>query len=261
MKGARAARQLPRVHGDGQRPAGRRRARADRAGDGGRERHREMQRSLRKNIVEMLFVEGNHFCMFCEKSGNCELQAMAYRFGITAPRTRTCSRSATSTRRTRTSMIDRNRCILCGRCVRASRDVDGKNVFEFVGRGPEKRWRSTPRRGWRHEPDVTDRGGGRLPGRRDLKKRVGYAVPVGQRQVRPRADRFGHRSATSATAKGKERTDGETEGCDDVAGRLLRLPHVAARHRRAHPEAGELVDFDKSPIDDIKEFTGAARSA
>ena len=30
----------------------------------------------RRNIVDMLFVEGNHFCMFCEKSGNCELQAI-----------------------------------------------------------------------------------------------------------------------------------------------------------------------------------------
>ena len=25
----------------------------------------------RSSLVEMLFVEGNHFCMFCEKSGNC----------------------------------------------------------------------------------------------------------------------------------------------------------------------------------------------
>ena len=41
---------------------------------------------LRTNLIEMLFVEGNHFCMFCEKSGNCELQALAYRFGITAPK-------------------------------------------------------------------------------------------------------------------------------------------------------------------------------
>ncbi|NLX13803.1 MAG: 2Fe-2S iron-sulfur cluster binding domain-containing protein, partial [Phycisphaerales bacterium] len=32
-------------------------------------------RHYRRNIIEMLFVEGNHFCMFCEKSGNCELQA------------------------------------------------------------------------------------------------------------------------------------------------------------------------------------------
>ncbi len=40
---------------------------------------------FRKSIVDMLFVSGNHFCMFCEKSGNCELQALAYRLGITAP--------------------------------------------------------------------------------------------------------------------------------------------------------------------------------
>ncbi len=44
----------------------------------------EKLKNIRSKIIEMLFVEGNHFCMFCEKSGNCELQAMAYRFGITA---------------------------------------------------------------------------------------------------------------------------------------------------------------------------------
>jgi len=27
----------------------------------------------RRNLIDMLFVEGNHYCMFCEKSGNCEL--------------------------------------------------------------------------------------------------------------------------------------------------------------------------------------------
>ena len=41
---------------------------------------------MRRAVVEMLFVEGNHLCPTCEKSGNCELQAMAYRFGLTAPR-------------------------------------------------------------------------------------------------------------------------------------------------------------------------------
>ena len=34
--------------------------------------------AMRRSLVEMLFVEGNHFCPFCEKSGNCELQALAY---------------------------------------------------------------------------------------------------------------------------------------------------------------------------------------
>jgi [NiFe] hydrogenase diaphorase moiety small subunit len=46
----------------------------------------EALKEHRRNLVDMLFVEGNHFCMFCEKSGNCELQAMAYRLGILAPK-------------------------------------------------------------------------------------------------------------------------------------------------------------------------------
>ena len=41
---------------------------------------------LRKAIIELLFIEGNHFCPSCEKSGNCELQALAYRFNMMVPR-------------------------------------------------------------------------------------------------------------------------------------------------------------------------------
>ena len=33
---------------------------------------------LRRTLVQMLFVEGNHFCPSCEKSGNCLLQAVAF---------------------------------------------------------------------------------------------------------------------------------------------------------------------------------------
>jgi ferredoxin len=32
-------------------------------------------------------------------------------------------------------MLDLNRCILCGLCVRASHDVDGKDVFAIGGHG------------------------------------------------------------------------------------------------------------------------------
>ncbi len=36
----------------------------------------------RKTLLQMLFVEGNHFCPSCEKSGNCLLQATAYQMGM-----------------------------------------------------------------------------------------------------------------------------------------------------------------------------------
>lgn len=142
----------------------------------------ERVQKVRKNLVDMLFVEGNHFCMFCEKSGNCELQAMAYRFGIAAPKypyqfpVRTVDASHPDV------LIDQNRCILCARCVRASRDLDGKNVFQFVGRGHEKKVAVNAKaRLADTNLDITDKAADICPVGAILKKRVGYAVPVGKR--------------------------------------------------------------------------------
>ena len=69
--------------------------------------------ALRRNLIDMLFVEGNHFCMFCEKSGNCELQALAYRFGITAPKYPFMFPQRDLDASHPDIFIDRNRCILC----------------------------------------------------------------------------------------------------------------------------------------------------
>jgi len=137
---------------------------------------------LRRNLVDMLFVEGNHFCMFCEKSGNCELQALAYRFGITAPKYPYMFPKRDVDASHPDIFIDRNRCILCGRCVRASRDLDGKHVFEFVGRGPEKRVAvNAEARLADTDLDVSDKAVDVCPVGAILRKRVGYATPIGQR--------------------------------------------------------------------------------
>jgi len=137
---------------------------------------------IRRSIIEMLFVEGNHFCMFCEKSGNCELQALAYRFGITAPRYPYQFPKRDVDASHPDIFLDRDRCILCGRCVRASRDLDGKHVFEFIGRGKDRRIAvNAEARLADTDADVTDRAVEVCPVGAILKKRVGYAVPIGQR--------------------------------------------------------------------------------
>ncbi|MEA3478896.1 MAG: 2Fe-2S iron-sulfur cluster-binding protein, partial [Bacteroidota bacterium] len=89
---------------------------------------------LRKAIIEVLFVSGNHFCPSCEKSGNCELQALGYRFQMMVPRfpyefpIKGVDASA--------ALIyhDRNRCVMCKRCIRTI-TKDGKNVFAYHSRG------------------------------------------------------------------------------------------------------------------------------
>jgi len=137
----------------------------------------------RRRIIEMLFVEGNHFCPFCEKSGNCELQALAYRFGIAAPRFPYLFPKRELDATHPDVFIDRNRCILCGRCVNASRDVDGKTAFEFVERGGKKRLAADAEAGLAGtRAAAADRAMEVCPVGSLMKKRVGYAVPIGERK-------------------------------------------------------------------------------
>jgi len=137
---------------------------------------------FRKMAIEMLFVEGNHFCMFCEKSGNCELQALGYRFGITASRFPYLWPQREVDASHPDILIDHNRCILCGRCVRTSRDVDGKHVFDFVGRGSEKRIGvNAAARLAATNADITDQAIDACPVGALLRKRVGFETPIGQR--------------------------------------------------------------------------------
>jgi len=146
------------------------------------ENETERVNELRRAIVDMLFVEGNHFCMFCEKSGNCELQALAYRLGISAPQYPYLFPDRDVDASHPDVYIDRNRCILCGRCVHASQEQDGKHVFDFVGRGPEKRL-AVNSRGNLADTDLaaSDKAVEACPVGALLRKHVGYSVPIGQR--------------------------------------------------------------------------------
>lgn len=137
---------------------------------------------LRANLVEMLLVEGNHYCMFCEKSGNCELQAMGYRLGVLAPRHAYMFPARRLDASHPDVMLDGDRCIHCARCIRASRELDGKHVFEFIGRGAHKRLGVNAAHGLGgSELEVGDKAAEACPVGCLVKKRVGFAVPIGRR--------------------------------------------------------------------------------
>ncbi len=89
----------------------------------------------RRAVIEMLFVEGNHPCPYCVASGDCELQALGYRLGMIAPVQpyRWPGHKIDATHPD--IALDHDRCILCSRCIRASRMEDGKTIFGFEGRG------------------------------------------------------------------------------------------------------------------------------
>lgn len=91
--------------------------------------------AARRTILEFLFAERNHNCMFCSQSGDCELQALAYELQmdhLTVPQ----SYEQYPVDITSEYMaIDHNRCVLCGRCVRACHEIAGAYVLNYQGRG------------------------------------------------------------------------------------------------------------------------------
>lgn len=139
---------------------------------------------LRRTLVQMLFAEGNHFCPSCEKSGNCMLQALGYDLGVMTAGFRHLFPDRPVDASHPEILLDFNRCILCELCVRASRDVDGKSVFALAGRGLAKHLIVNSESGRLVDTDValTDKAVAVCPVGVILRKRVGFAVPIGERR-------------------------------------------------------------------------------
>ena len=138
----------------------------------------------RRTLVQMLFVEGNHFCPSCEKSGDCKLQAVAYDVGMLTPRFDHFFPDRAVDASHPDLLLDFNRCILCELCVRASSEVDGKGVFALSGRGITKHLVVNSESGRLADTDiaVTDKAVEVCPVGVILRKRVGFAVPIGRRR-------------------------------------------------------------------------------
>ena len=137
----------------------------------------------RRALTQMLFVEGNHFCPSCEVSGNCQLQATAYHLGMMSPHYDHFFPNRAVDASHPEILLDFNRCILCSLCVRASRDVDGKNVFALSGRGIATHLIVNAKSGQLGDTNFspTDKAAQVCPVGVILRKRKGFAVPIGER--------------------------------------------------------------------------------
>jgi [NiFe] hydrogenase diaphorase moiety small subunit len=95
--------------------------------------------AVRKGLIEMLFVEGNHMCPSCEKSGNCQLQALAYRYRMDVPRFPFSFTKRDIDASLPHLILEHNRCIQCLRCVRGVKSRGGQDIFGFTNRGRDIR--------------------------------------------------------------------------------------------------------------------------
>ena len=138
----------------------------------------------RRMLLQMLFVEGNHFCPSCEKSGNCKLQGLAYDLGVMSPHFEHFFPDRPVDASHPEILLDFNRCILCELCVRASSLVDGKSVFALSGRGITKHLVVNAESGRLADTElaVEDKAMSVCPVGVILRKRIGFAVPIGRRK-------------------------------------------------------------------------------
>jgi [NiFe] hydrogenase diaphorase moiety small subunit len=138
----------------------------------------------RRLLLQMLFVEGNHFCPSCEKSGSCLLQATAYEMGMLGPHFEEFSPRRPVDASHPEMWLDFNRCILCKLCVRASREIDHKGVFAVGGHGVASRILVNSPSGQLGDSsfEASDFAAGVCPVGAILPKRHGFDVPIGLRR-------------------------------------------------------------------------------
>lgn len=90
---------------------------------------------LRKTILELILSDHPNDCMVCEKAGDCSLQEFAYFYGIREnPYWGERRRYA---KKDNNPFIERDmeKCILCGKCVRVCKEVQGLGAIDIAYRG------------------------------------------------------------------------------------------------------------------------------
>ena len=89
----------------------------------------------RKMILELLLAAHCRDCTTCIKSGECQLQALAHRMGVTTVRFENTKEQYPLDFSSPSIVRDPNKCILCGDCVRMRDNVQSVNAIDFAYRG------------------------------------------------------------------------------------------------------------------------------
>jgi bidirectional [NiFe] hydrogenase diaphorase subunit len=94
-------------------------------------------KEYRKMVIEMLLAERTHICSVCVANDHCEQQALANKLGVEHVG---LERNWTGVEIDSTHdflVIDRNRCILCTRCLRVCDEIEGVHTLDLKLRGKD----------------------------------------------------------------------------------------------------------------------------
>jgi bidirectional [NiFe] hydrogenase diaphorase subunit len=95
-------------------------------------------KEYRKMAVQFILAERTHICSVCVANNACELQKLANELGVDHVM---FEREWTSNPVDSTHdflVIDRNRCILCTRCIRVCDEIEGVHTLDLKMRGKDE---------------------------------------------------------------------------------------------------------------------------
>ena len=207
----------------------------------------------RKANIELLFAEGNHFCPSCSKSGNCDLQRKGYENGLEVSRFPHFFKDRPIDFKASRIVLEHSRCIHCKRCVKRVFTDTGKRVFFYQNRG----YQTLVGIDYENEKELSHE---QAVDAMDLCP-VGAILVRGECSVKPFGLRKydvdkeikviptnGKKTKASKNTKKKIVATTSLAGCFGCHMSLLDIDEGIV-------DIFELVEFNKSPLTDIKKFT------
>jgi len=99
----------------------------------------ERIKKYQRNTVELFFAERNHMCSICVSNGKCELQKLGYKVEMDSIRYPHLFPQCNVDTSHPWYVMDHNRCIMCTRCIRVCKEVEGAHNWDVMNRGHQVR--------------------------------------------------------------------------------------------------------------------------
>ena len=97
--------------------------------------HSPKVEDARRFVLELILSDHPLDCMTCEQAGHCELQDLAYEYGIQQTRFPGVQHEYEIDESNPFYIRDYDKCILCRRCVRACNELNGVEAIGVIQRG------------------------------------------------------------------------------------------------------------------------------
>ncbi len=108
-------------------------------------------RAMRRSVLEFLLINHPLDCPICDQAGECRLQEYALDHGPTRSRfVETKVHKPKAVALGPRVLLDAERCILCTRCIRFTRDIVGDDALGIINRGSYNTIATYPGRSFAH---------------------------------------------------------------------------------------------------------------